>query len=144
MLLLLVSADERAEKHKDGNHADEKSHMHLQNLFAKADTVAGMQRKLPRNFCKVKANKCPVMAPANAVNFGSSGSDSMKPTLLLSDEAETTRLMLKDVAFDQLPVRDTEAHAGCNCDRWGHPCPGCVNPDIVPGAETPVLSSVKQ
>jgi hypothetical protein len=20
----------------------------------------------------------------------------------------------------------TEAH-GCRCDRWGHPCPGCVN-----------------
>jgi hypothetical protein len=65
--MLLVSADDRAEKHKDGNHADEKSHMHLRNLFAKADTVAGMQRKLPRNFCKVKANKCPVLPPANAV-----------------------------------------------------------------------------
>jgi hypothetical protein len=52
----------------------------------------------------------------------------MKPTLLLSDEAETTRLMLKDIP----PVRDTKAHERCNCDRWGHPCPGCVNPDIVP------------
>ena len=61
----------------------------------------------------------------------------MKPTLLLSDEAETTKLMLKDVAFDQLPVRDTEAHVGCNCDRWGHPCPGCVNADIIRGAKTP-------
>lgn len=67
----------------------------------------------------------------------------MKPTLLLSDEPETTRLMLKDVVGDQLRVRDTEAHVGCNCDRWGHPCPGCVNPDIVPGAETPVSLSVK-
>jgi hypothetical protein len=47
----------------------------------------------------------------------------MKTTLLLTDELETTRLTLKDVAFDQLPVRDTEAHAGWNCDRWGHPCP---------------------
>ena len=62
----------------------------------------------------------------------------MKPTLLLTDEAETTRLMLKDVAFDEVPVRDREAHAGCNCDRWGHPCPGCVDRDIVPKAETPV------
>ena len=52
----------------------------------------------------------------------------MKNTLLLTDEAETTRLMLKDVAFDELVVRDTEAHTGCNCDRWGHPCPGCVRP----------------
>ena len=68
----------------------------------------------------------------------------MKPTLLLSDEAETTKLMSKDPVFDELPVRDTEPHAGCKCDRWGHPCPGCVNPDILPGAETPVSSSVKQ
>ena len=67
----------------------------------------------------------------------------MKPTLLLSDETETTRLMLKDVPFDELPVRGADAHVGCNCDRWGHPCPGCVNPDIVPSAETPVSSSVK-
>jgi hypothetical protein len=52
----------------------------------------------------------------------------MKTALLLTDEAETTRLMLKDVAFDELPVRDTEAHAGCNCDRWGHPCPGSSRP----------------
>ena len=50
----------------------------------------------------------------------------MKSTLLLTDEAETNRLMLKDVAFDELPVRDTEAHAGCNCDRWGHPCLGSL------------------
>lgn len=57
----------------------------------------------------------------------------MKATLLLSDEAETTKLMLQDVAVDELLIRDTEAHVGCNCDRWGHPCPGCVNPDIVPG-----------
>ena len=62
----------------------------------------------------------------------------MKTTLLLTNEAETTRQMLKDVAFDELPVRDTEAHAGCNCDRWGHPCPGCMDRDIVPKAETPV------
>jgi len=47
----------------------------------------------------------------------------MKTTLLLTNEAETTRLMLNDVAFDELLIRDTEAHAGCNCDRWGHPYP---------------------
>lgn len=54
----------------------------------------------------------------------------MKTTLLLTDEAQTSRLMLKDVAFDELRVRDTEPHPGCNCDRWGHPCPGCVDRDI--------------
>ena len=84
------------------------------------------------------------MAAANAVVLRSTGRDSMKPTLLLSDEAETTKLMLQDVAVDELPVRYTEAHVGCNCDRWGHPCPRCVNPDIVPGAETPVSSTLKR
>ena len=68
----------------------------------------------------------------------------MKPTLLLSDGAETTRLMLKDVAFGKLRVRNTETHVRCNCDRWGHPCSGCVAHDIVPKAETPVSSPVKQ
>ena len=68
----------------------------------------------------------------------------MKTTLLLTDEAETARLMLKNIAFDELPVRDPKAHAGCNCDRWGHPCPGCVNRDVVPEAELPVSSPVKQ
>jgi hypothetical protein len=68
----------------------------------------------------------------------------MKTTLLLTDETETARLMLKNIAFAELPLRDAEAHAGCNCDRWGHPCPGCVNRDVVPEAETPVSSPVKQ
>jgi hypothetical protein len=37
------------------------------NLFAKTAVLAGMQRKLPRKFCIVKANKRPVIAPSNAV-----------------------------------------------------------------------------
>jgi hypothetical protein len=68
----------------------------------------------------------------------------MNTTLLLTDEVETGRLMLKHVAFDGLAVRDTEAHAGCNCDRWGHPRLGCVDCDIIPKAKTPVSSPVKQ
>lgn len=52
----------------------------------------------------------------------------MKRALLLTDETETTKLMLKDVAFDDVPVRDSEAHASGNCDRWGHPCPGSRPP----------------
>ena len=58
----------------------------------------------------------------------------MKTTLLLTNEAETTRLMLKEVAFDEIPARDTEAHAGCNCDRWRHPCSGCVDRNVPPEA----------
>ena len=32
----------------------------------------------------------------------------------------------------------------CNCDRWGHPYPGCVDRGIIPKAKTPVSSPVKQ
>ena len=67
----------------------------------------------------------------------------MKNTLLLTDETETSRLMLKDVAFLESRARDTDAHASCNSDRWGHPCPGCARPKRIPKAETPVSSPVK-
>ena len=45
----------------------------------------------------------------------------MKPTLLLSDEPETVRLLLKEVTSGGVAVREREAGAGCSCDRWGHP-----------------------
>ena len=51
----------------------------------------------------------------------------MKPILLLSDEPETVRLMLKEVTSAGVAVRESEARAGCNCDRWGHPCAGCLD-----------------
>jgi hypothetical protein len=65
----------------------------------------------------------------------------MQATLLLTNEAETARLMLKEVTFS---LCDIEARAGCTCDRWGHPCSGCVDRKIVPKSETPVSSAVKQ
>ena len=49
----------------------------------------------------------------------------MKQTLLLNDDLETVRPTLKDVTSGGVAVRESEDHAGCNCDRWGHPCPGC-------------------
>ena len=60
----------------------------------------------------------------------------MENTLLLTNE--TTRPMLNDIAFEELPVRDIEGHAGCNCDRWGHPCSGRVDSDFLLKAETSV------
>jgi hypothetical protein len=65
----------------------------------------------------------------------------MKPTLFLSDEPETMRLMLEEVTSDGMAVRKSEARAGCNCDRWGHPCPGCVNRNVPP--EATISSQVK-
>jgi hypothetical protein len=47
----------------------------------------------------------------------------MKPTLLLSDEPEIVRLMLKEITSGGMAVRKSEARAGCNCDRWGPSVP---------------------
>ena len=68
----------------------------------------------------------------------------MKTILLLHDEATQPTQLLRNALPAKARVRETEAVAGCNCDRWGHPCPGCVNHDIAPKAETPVSSPVKQ
>ena len=51
----------------------------------------------------------------------------MKATLLLNDEPETARLMLEEVTSGGVAVRESEARAGCNCDRWGHPLCGGVS-----------------
>jgi hypothetical protein len=51
----------------------------------------------------------------------------MKRTLLLNDEPETVRLMLKELTSGGMAVRENEARAGCNCDRWGHPCAGYLD-----------------
>ena len=56
----------------------------------------------------------------------------MKPTFLLNDEPETVRLMLEEVTSGRVAVRESEARAGCNCDRWGHPCAGCLEPQKKP------------
>ena len=61
----------------------------------------------------------------------------MKTTLLLKDEPKTTRLLLKEVAFAESAARESEGLAGCNCDRWGHPCSGCVERTIRREEETP-------
>jgi hypothetical protein len=68
----------------------------------------------------------------------------MKATLLLNDEPETARLMLKGVAFDPVKVRETEAVAGCNCDRWGHPCPSCDERGVQMKAQVPISSAAKR
>ena len=61
----------------------------------------------------------------------------MKTILLLNDEPESTRLLLKEVAFAESAARESESLAGCNCDRWGHPCSGCVGRTTRTDEETP-------
>jgi hypothetical protein len=118
--------------------------VHLQKGLRGNSYRRGYSAQAATQFLQSKTQQIPSRAVAAAITFKHTRSDSMKNTLSLTDEAEITRLMLKDIACDELPVRNTEAHAGCNCDRWGHPCPGCVNRDIEPKAKTSVLSPVKQ
>jgi hypothetical protein len=57
----------------------------------------------------------------------------MKPTLMLSDEPEIVMLLLKEVTSGGMAVRKSEARADCNCDRWGHPCLGSLEPKKTAG-----------
>ena len=68
----------------------------------------------------------------------------MKTSLLLNDEPETTRLLLKQVAFVESARLESEGRAGCNCDRWGHPCSGCAERTIRTEKETPSHHQSKQ
>jgi hypothetical protein len=68
----------------------------------------------------------------------------MKTTLLLDDESGPAKLLLRDVAPAKRPLRETEAVAGCNCDRWGHPCPNCIEHNVQPNAEFPSSTRAKQ
>src|SRR5204863_723919 len=100
---LLFSGNEQARNRKCGNYAGDKSRMHLPNPSRKqhASRVCGA------NCHAIFAKQNPINAlscVAAAIAFNCTRSHSMKTTLLLTDEAETTRLMLKDVAFDELPV----------------------------------------
>ena len=67
----------------------------------------------------------------------------MKPILLLNDEPETVRLMLGEATSGGVAGRESEARAGCNCDRWGHPCPGCLEHNKPEEADAPISSAIK-
>jgi hypothetical protein len=64
----------------------------------------------------------------------------MKTTLLLNDETRPAKLMLQNIARTKVILREAVAVAGCNCDRWGHPCPGCDERKVQPKAELPISS----
>jgi hypothetical protein len=68
----------------------------------------------------------------------------MKTILFLQDQAAPPTQLLQDMVQAKVSFRKTEAVSGCNCDRWGHPCPECVERNHPPKAGTPILSRVKQ
>lgn len=57
------------------------------------------------------------------------GANPLKTTLFFNNETAQARLMLENAAAAKAILRGPESAAGCNCDRWGHPCPGCVEPN---------------
>jgi hypothetical protein len=56
----------------------------------------------------------------------------MTPSLLLNYETKQSRLLLQNARPTKASVRKTKSVAGCNCDRWGHPCPDCIQRNMRP------------
>jgi hypothetical protein len=68
----------------------------------------------------------------------------MKTILLLNDESSRGQLMLQNVASTKVTLHETVAIAGCNCDRWGHPCPRYDERNVQPKARLTISSPAKQ
>jgi hypothetical protein len=54
----------------------------------------------------------------------------MKTILLLHDESGSLKPRLQNAAGSKLTQRPSEGTPGCNCDRWGHPSPDCVEHNV--------------
>jgi len=67
----------------------------------------------------------------------------MKTILFLQDQAAPPTQLLQDVVQAKVSFREIEALVGCNCDRWGHPCPNCVDRTLEPKAELLISESTK-
>ena len=65
----------------------------------------------------------------------------MKTILLLHNEATQP---MRNALPAKIPICETEAVAGCNCDRWGHPCPGCNEREVQMEAQVPTSSPAKR
>jgi hypothetical protein len=68
----------------------------------------------------------------------------MKTILLLNDKSGSGKPKLQNLAGTKVTARASEGSPGCNCDRWGHPCPGCVERNVQPNAALPVSTPAKQ
>jgi hypothetical protein len=68
----------------------------------------------------------------------------MKTILLLNDKTGSAIAMLQNGAPRGVTACEFESTAGCNCDRWGHPRPDCVERNIQPNAGLRILSPAKQ
>jgi hypothetical protein len=96
-----------------------------------------------KQFLQSKSQSKPSAAIAMAIVY-SQKEAPMKTILLLHDEATRPLQLLQNAMPAKVPLRDTKAVAGCDCDRWGHPCPGCVERIVQPKAELPISLAPKK
>ena len=68
----------------------------------------------------------------------------MKTILLLRDEARRPTHLLQNAVRARAPIGEIETVAACNCDRWGHPCSGCVERIAQPVPELPISIPAKK
>ena len=68
----------------------------------------------------------------------------MKTILLLHDEARRPTHLLQNAVPARAPIGEIKTVAACNCDRWGHPCPGCVERIAQPAPELPISMPTKK
>lgn len=68
----------------------------------------------------------------------------MKTILLLHDEARRPTHLLQNAVRARAPIGEIETVAACNCDRWGHPCPGCNEREVQMEAQVPTSSPAKR
>lgn len=63
----------------------------------------------------------------------------MEKILLLNDEARRSKHLLQNAVPTRPPIGEIETVAARNCDRWGHPCPGCSERVVVqPKPDLPI------
>jgi hypothetical protein len=94
---------------------------------------------IAKQFLQSKSQSKPSAAIATARVYSQKGA-LMKTILSLHDETTEPTQLLHDTVRARLPLHETEAVTGCNCDRWGHPCPGCDERKVQPKAELPISS----
>jgi len=68
----------------------------------------------------------------------------MKKILLLHDEARRPTHLLQNAVPTSVPNREIATVAGCNCDRWGHPCPGCIERIAQSAPDLPISMPTKK
>ena len=69
----------------------------------------------------------------------------MEKILLLNDEARRSTHLLQNAVPARRSLGEIKTVAACNCDHWGHPCPGCVERIVVPSMpEIPISVPTKK